>query len=172
MGGGALSAAGLPSELAGTFGLWIALAAAIAIAFVRRDAPPDGRAVLRPACLALAIQLLHFGEEYATGFQRLFPLRLGLAPWSDAFFVAFNCAWLAIWALSILALKRRPIPLAALIALWFLGLAAVANGIGHPLLALANGGYFPGLVTAPFLGVAGFLLLRALARRPGGQASP
>ena len=118
--------------------------------------------------MTLAIQSLHFGEEYATGFQRLFPQWLGLDSWSDIFFVAFNGAWIAIWALSILALKRRPIPLAALIALWFLGLAAIANGVGHPLLALANRGYFPGLVTAPFLGIAGFMLLRGLTARPVG----
>jgi hypothetical protein len=32
------------------------------------------------------------------------------------------------------------------------------NGIAHPLLAIADGGYFPGLVTSPFIAAASALL--------------
>ncbi len=28
------------------------------------------------------------------------------------------------------------------------------NGIGHPLMAVTAGGYFPGLVSSPFVGLA------------------
>jgi hypothetical protein len=32
------------------------------------------------------------------------------------------------------------------------------NGIGHPLLAIAQAGYLPGLVSSPLVGVAGIWL--------------
>jgi hypothetical protein len=41
-------------------------------------------------------------------------------------------------------------------ALWFLAIAAIANGIGHPAMSLAVGGYFPGLFTAYRSASAGF----------------
>ena len=38
------------------------------------------------------------------------------------------------------------------------------NGVAYPLLAVDAGGYFPGLITAPVLGVAGAVLwMRLLA---------
>ncbi len=36
------------------------------------------------------------------------------------------------------------------------------NGVVHPLLAVASGGYFPGLWSSPLVGIVGVLLLRAL----------
>jgi hypothetical protein len=53
---------------------------------------------------------------------------------------------------------------AAFFAAWFLAVAAMANGVAHPLLAVASGGYFPGLVTAPVIagvGIRLFVRLRA-----------
>ena len=52
----------------------------------------------------------------------------------------------------------------ALFPLWFLGVAGVANGLFHPLLALDAGGYFPGLVTSLLVAAVGLLLLAQLAR--------
>jgi hypothetical protein len=37
-------------------------------------------------------------------------------------------------------------------AVWFFALAAIANGVAHPALAVIGGGYFHGLFTVPFLG--------------------
>ena len=65
-----------------------------------------------------------------------------------------------VWALS-LPLACRPVR-AAFFPLWFLGLAAVGNGLAHPAFALLSGGYFPGLWTALPAGIAGFFLLRHL----------
>jgi hypothetical protein len=50
----------------------------------------------------------------------------------------------------------------ALFPLWFMGIACVVNGLGHPALSARAGGYFPGLVTSPLVGVLGILLLRKL----------
>jgi len=40
----------------------------------------------------------------------------------------------------------------------------MANAIAHPLLAVAAGGYFPGLVSSPFIGAAGVWLWVNLER--------
>jgi hypothetical protein len=77
-------------------------------------------------------------------------------------FVSFNLAWLGIWALSAWGLARRH--QVALFPLWFLGIASVANGLAHPLLALNAGGYFPGLATSPLVAAVGALLLVRLSR--------
>ena len=56
----------------------------------------------------------------------------------------------------------------ALFPVWFFAIAAVANGIAHPVLAVVGHGYFPGLITSPVLGVLGVLLglrLLELTRR-------
>ena len=57
--------------------------------------------------------------------------------------------------------RRRQV---ALFPLWFLGIAGVANGLAHPLLALNAGAYFSGLVTSPLVAIVGALLLARLVR--------
>ncbi len=50
---------------------------------------------------------------------------------------------------------------------WGWTVVELANGVGHALLALGRGGYFPGLVTAgPLLAVAVALALNLGRRRP------
>ncbi|MDH4351573.1 MAG: HXXEE domain-containing protein [Gemmatimonadota bacterium] len=118
------------------------------------------RGAVLVALLTVLGQAAHFTEELLTGFDARFPALLGLPPMSLRFFVTFNVAWLAIWSLCAwgLAARRR----AALFPLWFLGIACIVNGIAHPALALLAGGYFPGLVTSPIMGVLGVLLVRRL----------
>ncbi len=154
----------MPSELIGTAGLWIALLVAGGIALSRRQQPETFADSAVTALLVLALQCLHFAEENATGFYRLFPERLELRPWGQDFFVWFNAIWLALWLCAIWAARRGRVLTGAAIALWFLAISAIANGIAHPALALLARGYFPGLWTSPFLGVAGFILARRLAR--------
>jgi hypothetical protein len=36
------------------------------------------------------------------------------------------------------------------------------NGVAHPLLSVATGGYFPGLFTSPVVGGIGLVLLSRL----------
>jgi hypothetical protein len=122
----------------------------------------DLRSAVRMAILVTLLQCAHFGEELATGFASRYPELLGLAPLANSFFVSFNLFWIAVWALSCWGLARRR--QLALFPLWFLGIAGVLNGVAHPAFALFTGGYFPGLLASPFVGVAGFLLLRRLAR--------
>lgn len=112
------------------------------------------------ATATLLLQIGHFAEELFTHFYLEFPQLIGLTSWPLTFFVSFNAAWAVIWLLAILWLpfQRR----VALFPLWFLGIAAVANGVVHPVLALAAADYFPGLWTSPLVGCAGYLLVREL----------
>jgi hypothetical protein len=163
-----MSSSGLPSEIVGTAALWVGLIVAILIAAVTRPDRIRLATSIRYAIVVLALQSLHFAEEFVTGFYRLFPQRLGLHEWSAEFFVAFNAVWLALWlGATAAAIAHRFTAIAAAL-LWFLAIAAVGNGIAHPVLAVLTGGYFPGLITAPILGVAGILLIRDLGR----QADP
>ncbi|MGH3056358.1 MAG: HXXEE domain-containing protein [Gaiellaceae bacterium] len=148
----------LRSILTGTAGLDVAAVVALVLTLRRalRATPPR---FLLIGWIALGLQGLHFVEEWLTGFEVRFPLLLGLNPWPAAFFVSFNLAWLAIWAIALLMVRRFRI---ALFPLWFLAIAAIANGIAHPLASLGMRGYFPGMVTAPLLGVAGVLLFSRL----------
>lgn len=112
------------------------------------------------AALAIGAQTLHFLEEWRTGFAVQFPAAFGSPSIPDAVFIGFNVGWITIWMLSIGGF-RAGITIAAF-PLWFLGLAAVANMIAHPLLAARAGGYFPGLLSSPLLGILGAFLLSEL----------
>jgi hypothetical protein len=87
----------------------------------------DAAAVLPIYLLAIAVQCVHFTEEYVTGFQRQFPRLFG-DDWSDPRFVTFNMLWLAAFVLVGLGVYRR------------LQLAYRAT----------YRRYFPGVITAPF----------------------
>ena len=137
----------------------------------------DGLAVRKTAWVAaaaIAVQCAHFVEEWMTGFNCRFPELLGLAPWSIELWATFNLVWIAIWVLAVFGVLRGL--RVALFPIWFLTVASVANCVAHPLLALAAGGYFPGLWTSPITGVSGVALLRSLANstaheRSGGQVA-
>lgn len=125
----------------------------------------------RLAGICVLLQAAHFGEEYLTRFYERFPQLLGLAPWSAGFFVAFNVCWLLVWTAA--ATRIQPPSRAVTFALWFLAVVMVGNGLAHPALAVRAGGYFPGLVTAPVVGLAGVVLwlrLIAVTRRGHGKA--
>lgn len=110
--------------------------------------------------ITTAIQAVHFAEEWITGFQIRFPALLGLDPMPLSFFVPFNLAWIAIWIVSVPFLRRGS--RAAFFAAWFIAIAGMLNGVAHPMMAIVSGSYFPGLITALFIGVAGVILWQRL----------
>ncbi|HEX8644860.1 MAG TPA: HXXEE domain-containing protein [Allosphingosinicella sp.] len=152
----------LPGEAAslGFFSLLLAIAMTVA---VRRRGSMKADRVVPAACLALAVQALHVAEEFATRFHVVAPELFGLQPWSDAYFIWVNMAAIAGWALAIAAVAsgRGHAFWAGL--LWFLALASLGNALWHPAASIALGAYFPGTITAPLLGIAGFVLARRLA---------
>jgi hypothetical protein len=149
----------LRSVLAGTAGLSVAGIAALLLTILRR--PVDGdrerrEQIIRIFLIGLAAQCLHFMEEFVTRFQDRFPALLGLPAWPENFFVVFNLIWLCVWILSAAGLRRGN--WFALFPVWFFAIAAIANGIAHPVLAVVARGYFPGLMTAPIVGLLGVML--------------
>jgi len=149
----------LRSMLMGTAGLSVAAIAAVLLTMMRRRV--DGDPVVRERTvrlflIGLAAQSLYFMEEDVTGFAYRFPALLGLTPWPQNFFVVFNLIWLSVWILSAIGLQKGY--RFALFPVWFFAIAAVANGIAHPLLAVIARGYFPGLITSPVIGFVGVLL--------------
>jgi len=149
----------LRSMLMGTAGLSVAAIAAVLLTMMRRlvDGDPVVRErTVRLFLIGLAAQSLHFMEEDVTGFAYRFPALLGLTPWPQSFFVVFNLIWLRVWILSAIGLQKGY--RFALFPVWFFAIAAVANGIAHPLLAVIARGYFPGLITSPVIGFVGVLL--------------
>jgi hypothetical protein len=149
------------SILFGTLGLSAAAVVALALALARKGIADEHlHSTRRISALTLCAQSVHFAEEYLQQFYLRFPALLDLAAWPETFFVTFNCAWLAFWAVAIAAIAK--LRRAVTFPLWFLAIASVANGIAHPLLAWAVGGYFPGLWSSPLVGILGFVLLRKL----------
>lgn len=135
-------------------------ALAAALLAQRRLSSPDNvkqrSAASQLLATATVIQGIHFTEEATTGFPERLGALLGIPAMPMSFFVIFNLLWLAIWVVSVPGIRSART--GAFFAAWFLAIAGMFNAIAHPLLAVAANGYFPGLVTSPFIGVAGFWL--------------
>lgn len=124
-----------------------------------------GPEVRRPLIALIAVQAAHSIEEYVGGLYDSFPparfvsglissdLERGFLI-ANVVVVAFG-AWCALWPV------RRGWPSASLFAWLWVGIETI-NGIGHPLWSLAQGGYTPGVATAPLLLVLAALVARGL----------
>jgi hypothetical protein len=122
----------------------------------------DPAKILPLYLFAIAVQCLHFTEEFLTGFQHQFPKLIGYE-WSDAQFVTFNMVWLAMFVLAGLGVYRRT-QLAYLFVLFLALAGGVGNGAGHLLLSVSQSRYFPGVATAPLCLLVGIALLTRLFR--------
>ena len=120
----------------------------------------DPVAVLPLYLLGVALQSLHFCEEYLTGFQREFPTLFG-NEWSDQRFVTFNLIWLSVFSIAALGIYLRN-ALAYLVVIFFAIVGEVGNGVGHLAISIVQGRYFPGSITAPVIIVVGVVMLRRL----------
>ncbi len=157
----------LQSILIGQSALYVLILVALIFTAARpiRSDAAELRGLSRIFLFGIACQCVHLIEEFVTGFHLQFPRLLGLTGWSAEFFVAFNVACLASWALSAAAVDLRM--RVVLFPVWFFAFGMVGNAIWHPLLAIAKGGYFPGLFTSPIVGATGFIVLRRLVAVTG-----
>jgi hypothetical protein len=153
---------GLSVGLVVAFALWIA-------SYESLDRVRSGRIQLLYGA-ALAVQILHFLEEYVTGFQREFPGFWGYE-WSGSLYVTFNLVALGVFLLAgvgMLAGVRL-----AFLLVWFMAVVGgLGNGVLHTAVTLSRGTYFPGSLTALLHLVVGVALLRELInpRREGVAA--
>src|SRR5919205_2116705 len=131
-----------------------------------REMPEVGR-VLPVYLFALAVQFLHFAEEYLYGFQfRVTEVSAGMPPFDPGVFLAFNMIAYSLFLLAGVGMyKGMRFPL---VVVWFYAIAGVVgNAVWHLLLALKVGGYFPGLYTSFAGWVLGPILLKRLWGRAG-----
>jgi hypothetical protein len=119
----------------------------------------------RWAFLALMVaQAAHSIEEYIFRLFDVFaPARFvsGLVSTNLGVGFAVTNAALVLFGLwCYVARVRRGHPSGPVFA-WFWTVLELANGIGHSVLALSRGDYFPGVATAPvLLGVSAYLAFR------------
>ncbi|MEA3015105.1 MAG: hypothetical protein QOD42_3650 [Sphingomonadales bacterium] len=120
--------------------------------------------------LLIAAQAVHSIEEYCL---RLYDVLAPARAVSEALgldrrigFAVTNAALVAFGLWCYFARIRRDHRAARGYA-WFWALLEIANALAHGALAMAAGGYFPGLATAPLLLAAGLHLVWRLQSRPG-----
>ena len=123
---------------------------------------PKAERVLPIYLIALAIQFLHFAEEYVYGFPyRVSELMAGMPPFKLNVFVTFNMVAYCLFILAALGIYKG-VKFSMIIVWFFTFGGAIGNAIWHPLFALKVGGYFPGLYTSFAYLIVGPILLKRL----------
>ena len=124
----------------------------------------------RRAFLVLILtQAAHSTEEYVFHlFDVLAPSRFVSSLVSDDLALGFALvnAGLVLFGLWCYAARVRPGHASARAFAWCWTVLDFGNGIGHTALALSQGGYFPGVATAPMLlGMSSYLTVALSAER-------
>jgi len=137
---------------------------------------PDGVTTrrIRIAFGALVLmQAAHSVEEYAGRLWESFPparvLSESISSNGETGFIIINIGLIlfAIWCLMFPVLNRWR---SASVFIWFWVVIELINGIGHPLWSIRQGGYTPGVFTAPILlAIASYLAFRLMSRPQGAQ---
>ena len=123
----------------------------------------------------ILVQAVHSIEEYVGHLWESFPptrFVTGLVSSNpERGFVALNVLLLAVGVWCFLWPVRRGWPVAFALG-WLWAVLEIVNGIGHLLWSIREGGYTPGLATAPILLVLAvylaYQLRRANAPSPAG----
>jgi hypothetical protein len=122
------------------------------------------------AFLALILaQAAHSIEEYVFRLYNVFPPARYISSLVSedlaVGFVIVNAA-LVLFGLWCYIARVRVNHSSALAWMWLWVVIEFGNGVGHIVIALMRGAYFPGVATAPFLlGISGYLAVRLLKIR-------
>lgn len=114
-------------------------------------------------------QAAHSVEEYMGRLWESFPparFVAGLVSSDNEFgFLVINCALVTfgLWCLSVPVRRGW---FAAATFIWFWVVIETINGVGHSLWTLRQGGYTPGVITAPLLLVIALYLAFQLRSAP------
>jgi len=130
--------------------------------FVRKATLPSSTAFLPLFFALLAVQFIHFAEEFTTGFRVQFPSLYGGTPYSDNLFVVFNMIAYFIFAMACILVFTRNLRFLLFPSLFFIVYGAIGNAISHTWWTLYLRAYFPGLITAQLFWIAGPLVLYKL----------
>jgi len=130
--------------------------------FVKKTQLPSGSAFLPPFFALLAVQFIHFAEEFTTGFRTQFPSLYGGAPYSENLFVTFNMIAYFVFTLACILAFTKNLRFLLFPAVFFIIYGAIGNAISHTWWSLYLRSYFPGLVTAQLFWIGGPLVLYKL----------
>ena len=124
-----------------------------------------GPEVRRPFAALIATQAAHSCEEYAWRLYESFPparfvsglvssdLQRGFLI-ANILIVGFG-VWCVLWPIRLNWPSARPL-------MWLWVVVELSNGVVHPAWSIAQGGYTPGVATAPILFVIAFTVARRL----------
>lgn len=111
------------------------------------------------------IQAFHSIEEYVGELWNVFPPAKALTGLiSENLRTGFLVINIGLFVLGLLcwAFLVRINHKYAAFAIWFWIVLELINGVGHSIWSVIQGGYTPGLLTAPFLFVVAVYLLKTL----------
>jgi hypothetical protein len=134
--------------------------------YVTKTKLPNASEFLPVFFVALAVQFIHFAEEFSTGFRTAFPLLYGGTPYSDDLFVTFNMIAYFMFTMTCILAFTKSHWFLLVPSLFFIVYGAIGNAISHTWWSLYLQGYFPGLVTAQVYWIVGPLVLYRLLGRP------
>ena len=134
--------------------------------YITTNATCQGSEFLPVFFLALAVQFIHFAEEFITGFRTSFPLLYGGTPYSEDLFVTFNMVAYFMFTLTCILVFTKSLRFLLVPSLFFIIYGAIGNAISHTWWSLYLQAYFPGLVTAQIYWIVGPLVLYKLLGRP------
>ena len=120
---------------------------------------PGPENILPLYLLALSIQMLHFTEEYLTGFVVELPKLFNQEPYPEDFWLVFNMAAYSFFIMGAVVLYKK-IKELAVIPLFFILVGVVLNPIAHLGLSIYTGAYFPGLYTSILYFFLAYFIIR------------
>ena len=130
--------------------------------YAKKTKLPDGADFLPLYFTTLAVQFLHFAEEFTTGFRTQFPLLYGGEPYSANLFVIVNMVSYFIFTLACILVFTKSLRFLLVPMLFYIIYGAIGNAISHTYWSLYLQSYFPGLITAQLYWVLGPLVLYKL----------
>lgn len=131
--------------------------------------PVESKRVVYLYLAAVAVQVVHLGEEYLFGFAPRFSTLFDTnIVWSERSFLSvFVFGFVPLWILAALAMLSSVPVLRDLgnYFAWFYALGAgLINAVAHFVFPVLAGGYYPGLYTAPLHLVMSIVLIYALLK--------
>lgn len=129
---------------------------------------PGPNRILPIYLLALSIQMLHFAEEYLTGFVVEFPKVFGQEPYPEDYWLTFNMAAYSFFIVGGIVLFKQ-IKELSVIPLFFILVGALLNPLAHLGLSVYRSAYFPGLYTAMIYILIAPFILQAIFSDPDKQ---
>ncbi len=112
--------------------------------------------------VTLALQFLHFAEQYVAGYATEFPALYGGTPYPLDLFVLVNMGACAVFVVTCLAVFLWRATSLLVPVLFFAISVTFGSAVSSTWWALLSDGYFPGLITGLAYWVAGPLLIVTL----------